>query len=129
MHGDNCLVINDHNRPVNVYSYNPKDSHISAKTVGATIGYQDPWSGGKFILMINQGIYIDDLENHLLCPMLCHLNSMHISEVPKFLAESPSMTTHAIELTVIFNVVQPLIIHLQLGGVTHYFDLCFSSVS
>ena len=41
---DNCLVIHDHNRPVNVYSYDPKDSHSSAKTVDAAVGYQDPQS-------------------------------------------------------------------------------------
>ena len=39
--GDNCLVIHDLNRPVNVYSYDPKDSHRGAKTVDATVGYQD----------------------------------------------------------------------------------------
>ena len=43
--GDNCLVIHDHNRPVNDYSYDPKDGHRSAKTVDATVGYQDPQSG------------------------------------------------------------------------------------
>ena len=37
--GDNCLVIHDHFRPVNVYSYDPKDGHKSAKTVDATVGY------------------------------------------------------------------------------------------
>ena len=40
--GDNCLVIHNHNTPVNVYSYDPKDDHRSGKTVGATVGYQDP---------------------------------------------------------------------------------------
>ena len=39
--GDNCLVIHDHNRQVNVYSYDPKDGHKSAKTVNATVVY---WS-------------------------------------------------------------------------------------
>ena len=52
--GNNSLVIHDHNRPVYVYSYDTKDGHRSAKTVDATLGYQDPWSGQKFILVINQ---------------------------------------------------------------------------
>ena len=43
--GGNCLVIHDHNRPVNVYSYDPKDGHRSAKTNDATVGYQGPQSG------------------------------------------------------------------------------------
>ena len=53
--GDNCLVIHDHNRPETVYSYDPKDGQRSTKTVHATVGYQDPQSGQKFILMKNQG--------------------------------------------------------------------------
>ena len=31
--------------------------------------------------------------------MQCHLNGVHINEVSKFLTESPSETTHAIEVT------------------------------
>ena len=38
--GDNSLFIHDRNRPVNVYSYNPKDGLMSAKTVNAAVGYQ-----------------------------------------------------------------------------------------
>ena len=40
--GDNCLEIHDHNRQVNVYSYDPKYGHRSAKTIDAPVGYQDP---------------------------------------------------------------------------------------
>ena len=118
--GDNCLVINDHDRPVNVYSYDPKDGHRSAKIVDATVGYQDPQSGQKFIFMINQAIHIDGLYNHLLCPMQCHLDGVHISEVPMFLAESPSETTHAIVLVDLFHAAHLLIISIQLSGVTSY---------
>ena len=112
--GDNCLVVHDHIRPLNVYSYNPKDGHRSVKTVDATVGYTDPQSGQMFILMINQAIFINSLENHLLCSMQCHLNGVHISEVPKYLAESPSITTHAVELVDPFNAAYQLIIPLQL---------------
>ena len=54
--------------------------------------------------------------------MQCHLNGVHVSEVPKFLAESPSETIHAIELVDPFDAAHPLIIPLQLSGVTSYFD-------
>ena len=37
--GDNCSVISNHNRPVILYSYNPKDGNKSAKTVDAAKGY------------------------------------------------------------------------------------------
>ena len=104
--GDNCSVIHDHKRPVNVYSYNTKDGHRSAKTADAAVGYQDLQNGEKFNLMMNQTICNNQLENHFLCPMQCWLNGVHISEVPKFLAESLSETTHAIELVKPFDTAQ-----------------------
>ena len=73
--------------------------------------------------MINQAIPIDGLVNHLLCHMQCHLNGVHISEFFKSLAETPSETTHAIELVDPFDATHPLIILLQLHGVTSYFDV------
>ena len=106
--GDNCLVIHDHYRPVNdVYSYNPKDDYRSAKTVDAAVGFQDPQSGQKFILTINQAICIDGLEKHLICPMQCCLNGVHTSKVPKFLAESPRVTTNDVELADPFDTAHP----------------------
>ena len=62
-------------------------------------------------------------------PMQCRLNGVHISEVPKFLAETPSETTHAIELVNPFNATHPLIILLQPSGVTSYFDVYSSSIT
>ena len=57
------------------------------------------------------------------------LNGMHISEVPKFLAESCSVTTHAFELTDPLDANHPLIIPLQLSHVTSYFDVYFLSIA
>ena len=81
----------------------------------------------RVILVINQAICI--LERHSLCPMKFQLKGMHISEVPKFLTESPSVTTHAIQLPNPFDVAHPLIILLQLSRVTNYFALYSPSTS
>ena len=62
--------------------------------------------------MINQAICIDGLVNHRLCPMHCHLNGVQINEALKFLAETPSETTHAIELVQPFDAAHLLIIPL-----------------
>ena len=70
--------------------------------------------------MINQAICIDDKPS--IMPHAVSLNGMHISEVPKVLAESPTVTTHAIELMDPFNAARPLIIPLQLSVVITYFD-------
>ena len=55
-------------------------------------------------------------------PMLCHLNGVHISEVSKFLAESPSVTTHAIQLTDTIETAHLPILPLQLSRVISYFE-------
>ena len=125
--GDNCWVFHDQNRPVNVHSYSP--SHRSVKTVYAAVRYQDLQSRQKLILMINQVICINGLENHLLCPIECHLNGVHISEVPKFLAETPLVTTHAIKLPDSFDAAHPLVIPLKVSGVTRHFDLYSPSIA
>ena len=56
--------------------------------------------------------------------MQCCLHGVHISEVLKFLAESPSETIHAIELE-----AHLLIIPLHLSSVTSYFDVYSPSVT
>ena len=126
---DNYLVIHDHNSTVYVYSYDPRDGHRSAKTVDIAVGYHDPQSGKKYILMINQAIHIKGLENHLLCPMQCHLNGVHISEVSKFLADSPSVITHAIQLADPSDAAHPLTILLWLSSMTHHFYVYSLSIA
>ena len=61
--------------------------------------------------------------------MSSSLNVIHISEVSKMLAESPSVTTHAIQLGDPFDATHPLIIQLQLSSVTIYFDVYSSSIA
>ena len=61
--------------------------------------------------------------------MQCHLNGVQISEVSKFLAKNASETTHATELINPFDAIHPLIILLQLSGVTSYFDVYSSGVA
>ena len=40
--GDSYLVLHDHNRSVDIYSYHLKDGHRSAKTVNAKVHYHNP---------------------------------------------------------------------------------------
>ena len=61
--------------------------------------------------------------------MQCHLNGVHINEIPKFLAESPSETTHALELWDPFDLAQLLILLLQLRCVSSYFEVYSLSIA
>ena len=61
--------------------------------------------------------------------MQCNLNGVQISEVVKFLAENLSETTYAIELVDPFLAASPLIIPLQLNGITSYINVYSPSVT
>ena len=61
--------------------------------------------------------------------MKYHLNGVHVSEVHKFPAKSPTETTHAKKSTDPFDTTHLLIILPQLSGVITYFDVCTSSVA
>ena len=61
--------------------------------------------------------------------MKCCLNGVHISEVPKFLAGSPNVTTHAIQLLDLFDAAYTLLILLQLCSATSYYDVYSPSIS
>ena len=78
--------------------------------------------------MINQDICINGLRNILWYPMQCCLNCVHISEVSKFLADSPSVITNTAKLADPIGAANPLIIHIQLIGVTSYFDVYSLSI-
>ena len=124
----NCLFIHDHNRTDNVYSYDPKDGYRSAKTVNATVGYQDAEQSEVSLNDKPSNMHLwPSQPSHF--PIQCHLNGVQISEVLKFLAATLSETTHAIELVNPFNAAHPLIIPLQLSGVTSYFDVYSPNVA
>ena len=53
---------------------------------------------------------------------------MHVSEVPKFLTESSSVTAHAIQLADPFDATHPLVIQLLLSGVMTFVDVYFPSI-
>ena len=55
--------------------------------------------------------------------MQCCLNGVHINKIPNFLVESHSKTTHAIWLVDASDAAHPLIIPLDLSGVTGSFDV------
>ena len=43
--GDHCLIIHDHNRPVNIYEYDPKVGSKSSYIVNATVASTEADTG------------------------------------------------------------------------------------
>ena len=119
--GDHCLIIHDHNRPVNVFRYNPTVGLKHACIVDDTVIYNQLETGQIVPLLIHQVIEMKDLHHHSLCHMQCHMNSVLIDEVQKFLTPIPSEAIYDVQIVNPFDATQPIIIPLKVTRVTSYF--------
>ena len=79
-----CLVIHDHNRPVNVFGYDPRVGSKHACKLVATSAYDEHEMGQVVICLVNQAIKIKGLYHHLFCPMQCSINVVLINELLSF---------------------------------------------
>ena len=122
--GKHALVVHEHNRMVNVFSYDPKSKGKPAKIVDALVKYVDPFTGAESLIMINQAIHVDYLDHNLICPMQCRLNGVTVNDTPKFLTDNPTEESHSMILTDPEDAAHQLSIHLELDGVISYFETC-----
>ena len=87
----------------------------------AAVAYDHPQTGQVYMLVVNQAIEVPHLQHHLLCPMQCRMNGVKLNELPKFLADDPDESTHALQVGDPLDSGHPLTIPLSLKGVTSYF--------
>ena len=121
--GKDALIVHDWDRPVNVSGYDPKTGSTECPTITGAVAYDDPFTGQTYIFVYHQAISVKSLRVHLMCPMQHRVNGVRISETPKFLADAPTSKTHAIEVDDPLDPSEPLIIPLQIKGVTSYFSV------
>ena len=128
-HADTCilgrdaLIIQNFDRPVDVYGYDKIHGKSTYQTVSGVVAYHHPVTGECFHLVIHQAIHIPHLDHHLLCPMQCRVNDVTVNDCPKIFADDPTENTHAL----IFQDcpdddndgrLQTTVIPLELHGVT-----------
>ena len=82
--GDQCQVVHDHNRPVNVYQCDPKVGSKHAHIVNLIVVYDQLEMGQVAIFLIHQAIKMKGLDHHLLCIIQSCMNSVPVDEIPKF---------------------------------------------
>jgi hypothetical protein len=115
--GPGCRIVHETLRYVNVTPFTQTLGQMSHKPiVSGALAYNDPTTGEVIMLVIHQAIYIEELTNHLLCPMQLRMNDLSINEEPKFCLANPTDDTHAITIK-----HEDIRIPLSLNGVTSYF--------
>ena len=102
-HEDTCvvgtntaLIIADYERPVHVRGYSPKVGEVTeCKTVSTVLQYTHH-NGVNYMLIINQAIYIPDMEVNLICPMQLPDNDVQVNDLPKSMQCNPMVNSHPI---------------------------------
>ena len=121
--GKNCLLIQDFGKPVSVSGWNASVGSTKCPTVSGVVAYNHPYTGVTYMLIWNQAIYLDTMDNHLICPMQCRVQGVKIHDTPKIFIKNPTNHSHA---TVVLDPVDPkndLVIPLELVGVTSVFSV------
>ena len=117
--GGGTLKIYDFDCLVNVQGY---DSALGVKQfqiISGVVGYTHPFTGRKYHLVIHQAIHMPNLDHHLLCPMQCRANGVHINECPRMYCSEPTDESHSIVAHDDDN--ERVIIPFFLRGVTSLF--------
>ena len=64
--------------------------------VHAVVAYDCPITDNTTILIINNALYIREMEHNLLPPIMIRLNGLLVDEFPKFLFPNITIETHSI---------------------------------
>ena len=78
--GKSCLLIQDFNKNVSVSGWNASVGSTKCPTVTGVVAYDHPYTGITYMLVWHQAIYLDTMDNHLVCPMQCRVNGVVVKE-------------------------------------------------
>jgi hypothetical protein len=111
--GSQCRVISVTDTVCQVHPYHQDYPAIEeVPIVQAATAYDDPETGITYMLIINQALWIPDLNTTLLNPNQLRANGLIVDDVPKHLAPDPSTATHSI-----YSPKEDVRIPLQLKGI------------
>ena len=83
--------------------------------VHAAAAYDCPITGNSTMLIINDALYIREMEHNLLPSIMMRLNGLLVDKFPKFPCKNPMIETHYI-----FFLTENTQLPLSLHGTTSY---------
>ena len=101
-HADTCvvgegtaLIVQDFDREVKVYGFDGTKS-TNARTVTGVIGYVDPETGDRYMLVIHQAILVPKMPVNLLGLMQLRDHRIQVNDEPKHMVLKPTEDHHCI---------------------------------
>ena len=121
--GRHCLLIQDFNKTVSVTGWDASAGATECRTVSGVVAYDHPVTGQAYMLVFHQAIYLESMDNHLICPMQCRVNGVEINDTPKIFVKNPTERSHAIVVDDPLAPDDSLVVPLQLEGVISVFSI------
>ena len=117
--GDNALIIESPlpDRTAIVSFADPSVGTVTKPILSGAFKYTSSSNGNGYILVVNQGIHLNNLDHSLLCPMQLRDNDIILNECPKSMIEYPTEEHHSL-LVVTEETKEQIRIPLRLRGVT-----------
>ena len=85
--GKNCLLIQAIGK---VLGWNASAGSTKCPTVSGLVVYNHLHTGVTYMLKWRQAIYLDTMDNHLICPMQCRMQGVTIHDMPKIFVKNPT---------------------------------------
>ncbi len=93
--GKTALITQDFGRQVKVSGFDGTMSG-DAKTVTGVLGYVNPGTGDKYMLVIHQAILVPKMTVNLLGTMQLRDNGLKVNDEPKHMVANPTDDHHCI---------------------------------
>ena len=119
--GRHCLIIQDFNKTVSVTGWDASAGATECRTVYGVVAYDHQVTGQAYMLVFLHAIYLESMDNHLICPMQCRVSGVEINYTPNIFVKNPTERSHAIVVDDPLAPDNSLVIPLQLEGVTSVF--------
>ena len=69
---------------------------MRVQVVHACVLYECDQPGKKYLMMIRNALYVPEMKECLLHPIMMRLVGIDVDECPKFLSKSPSILNHSV---------------------------------
>ena len=94
--GNHVLVLNHHDKQVDVSPFSPDYSSLTVEVVDAAIKYDCNYTGETYIFIICNALLVPSMGNNLIPPFMMREAGLVVNETPKIQVDDPSITDHSI---------------------------------
>ena len=94
--GKYAFIISTQDRKITVNGFTNFLGSKTVPVVDAVVAYDCEFTGKIYILIIKNALYFEEMKVSLIASCILRLASLQVNEIPKFMAEYPTLDHHSI---------------------------------